>query len=50
MRHIRRDGKLPEWQIGLIIAVLLTVAGYVALKLLGAGDDPTFTGVLGAFI
>ncbi len=42
----RRDGRparrLPEWLIGLLLAIVLVVAGALILTALGAGDDPTF--------
>lgn len=34
--------RLPEWLIGLILAVVLVVAGFFLLDALGAGDDPGF--------
>jgi len=46
MRHVRKDGKRPEWLIGLIIAVVITLIGFIVLRAIGAGDDPTFSGAL----
>jgi hypothetical protein len=41
-RSTRR--RLPEWLIGLLLAVILTVAVLWVLERLGAGDDPSFEG------
>lgn len=50
MRHIRDTDKMPEWFVGLLIAVVLTLVGYLVLKAMGAGDDPTFTGALAGLL
>lgn len=41
-RSTRR--RLPEWLIGLLLAVIVTVAVLWVLERLGAGDDPNFEG------
>lgn len=46
MRHLRENDRMPEWFVGLLIAAVLTVIGYLVLKAMGAGDDPTFSGAL----
>jgi hypothetical protein len=41
---------LPEWLIGLAIAVVVVILGALLLSYLGAGDDPTFNeGAIGFF-
>jgi hypothetical protein len=39
VERLRR--RIPDWLIGLILAIVITVALYVVF---GAGDDPTLTG------
>lgn len=34
--------RLPEWLIGLLVAVVVTAVGFWLLGLAGAGDDPRF--------
>ncbi len=50
MRHIREDARMPEWLIGLVIALVLTIVGYIVLRAVGAGDDPTLSGALAALV
>lgn len=38
----RSRRRIPDWLIGLVLAIIVTVILYV---LFGAGDDPTLTGV-----
>jgi hypothetical protein len=40
-RHARPK-PAPEWLLGLGIAILIVLLGWLVLTLLGAGDDPTF--------
>ena len=39
--------QLPEWLIGLLIAIVVVALGALVLSSLGAGDTPTFTESLG---
>ncbi|MDX1448001.1 MAG: hypothetical protein R3246_02965 [Acidimicrobiia bacterium] len=34
---------VPEWLIGLAIAIVVVALGALILSFLGAGDDPTFS-------
>lgn len=34
---------MPDWLIGLAIAVVVVILGAIVLSAIGAGDDPTFT-------
>lgn len=34
---------VPEWLIGLAIAIVVVIIGALVLSFLGAGDDPTFS-------
>lgn len=43
-RRTRHRRPLPEWLIGLVIAVLVVAIGILVVTALGAGDDPTFEG------
>ncbi|HSJ28085.1 MAG TPA: hypothetical protein VLB67_07715 [Acidimicrobiia bacterium] len=40
-RHARPK-PMPEWLLGLGIAIVIVLLGWLVLTLLGAGDDPTF--------
>lgn len=33
---------MPDWLVGLILAIVLFVGGFLLLRALGAGDDPGF--------
>lgn len=37
--------QLPPWLLGLIIAVVVSLAVLLAIKLLGYGDDPVIGGL-----
>lgn len=45
-RH-SRPKPAPEWLLGLGIAIVIVLLGWLVLTLLGAGDDPTFVEGLG---
>lgn len=34
--------RIPDWLIGLILAILLVVVGFLLFDRLGVGDDPAF--------
>jgi hypothetical protein len=38
---IRRLSSIPDWVIGLVLAIVVTAVLYVVF---GAGDDPTLAG------
>lgn len=40
----RHREPLPEWLIGLLIAVVVVMVAWLWLSLAGAGDDPSFEG------
>ncbi len=42
----RHRKKLPAWQLGLILAVVLFVGAIVIFNLLGFGDDPVVEGLV----
>lgn len=33
---------MPDWLIGLILAIVVFAAGFLVLQAMGAGDDPGF--------
>ena len=39
-----RRRRLPDWLIGLLIAIVLVAGVWLWLSLAGAGDDPSFDG------
>jgi hypothetical protein len=39
VERLRR--RIPDWLIGLVLAIVITIVLYVVF---GAGDDPTLTG------
>ena len=41
-RKVRSLRDLPEWAIGLVLAIIVTAIGFWLLGLAGAGDDPRF--------
>jgi hypothetical protein len=41
-RNERRRRRVPDWLVGLILAIVLFVAGFLLLRAMGAGDDPGF--------
>ncbi|HEY6635546.1 MAG TPA: hypothetical protein VI141_08020 [Acidimicrobiia bacterium] len=45
MATARHRRKLPAWQLGLIVAVVLFVGAIVIFNLLGFGDDPVIEGL-----
>jgi len=48
-RHLGGLGRLPEWLIGLLLAIVVVAVGLWLLGLIGAGDDPSFdSGHVGA--
>lgn len=34
--------RIPDWLIGLVLAILVVAAGFAYLRSIGAGDDPAF--------
>lgn len=40
----RSSRTLPDWLIGLILAIVLVAGVWLWLSLAGAGDDPSFDG------
>lgn len=34
--------RLPDWLIGLLLAVAIVLIGFLAFRALGGGDDPRF--------
>lgn len=47
MAHRDENGRkqLPEWLLGLLIAIVVVFVAWVWLSLVGTGDDPSFEGV-----
>ena len=41
---------MPEWLVGLGIAIVVVILGALLLSYLGAGDDPTFSESLHAAV